>query len=569
VNTQIEDFQPEEVAGWKALLENAPPRPNGKPTPEAQVKMKQQKQAEKLFLDGVSARLGLPPGPAFKKALTAAVKMSSDNPISAEYLQPPSGTRDFFPEEMRERNWLFGNMREVARRFGFQEYDAPVLESVALFERSYGEEITEQMYNFVDKEGAGVTLRPEMTRSLARMILLRTNLTNGKVTETLPLKWFSIPQCWRFETTQRGRKREHYQWNMDIAGVSDITAELEVLAAAAAFFRSVGIGPDIVGFKINSRKVLESLLLQLGIKKTKQRDMFAEVCVVIDKLDKIGPEGVMEELSKLGVDEKTADAILAAMASNSIDELASLCEGVDSESVEEMRRLFELAESYGIADYLTFDASVVRGLAYYTGIVFECFDRRGELRAICGGGRYDRLLSLYGSPKDDATGEFKWTIPCVGFGFGDCVIMELLRDLKKVAAPARNVDYVVAAYKPTMYGAAARVAAMLRESGRTVDLYPLDKKPRWVFDYANKVGAVRVAYVAPNEWDKGCVRFKDMGAEEGEGVKEVDVPVEQIPDIDSFFEARSSPTLTDELVVELERAKARIAELTKRVDALE
>lgn len=569
MNTQIEDFQPEEVAGWKALLENAPPRPNGKPTPEAQVKMKQQKQAEKLFLDGVSARLGLPPGPAFKKALTAAVKMSSDNPISAEYLQPPSGTRDFFPEEMRERNWLFGNMREVARRFGFQEYDAPVLESVALFERSYGEEITEQMYNFVDKEGAGVTLRPEMTRSLARMILLRTNLTNGKVTETLPLKWFSIPQCWRFETTQRGRKREHYQWNMDIAGVSDITAELEVLAAAAAFFRSVGIGPDIVGFKINSRKVLESLLLQLGIKKTKQRDMFAEVCVVIDKLDKIGPEGVMEELSKLGVDEKTADAILAAMASNSIDELASLCEGVDSESVEEMRRLFELAESYGIADYLTFDASVVRGLAYYTGIVFECFDRRGELRAICGGGRYDRLLSLYGSPKDDATGEFKWTIPCVGFGFGDCVIMELLRDLKKVAAPARNVDYVVAAYKPTMYGAAARVAAMLRESGRTVDLYPLDKKPRWVFDYANKVGAVRVAYVAPNEWDKGCVRFKDMGAEEGEGVKEVDVPVEQIPDIDSFFEARSSPTLTDELVVELERAKARIAELTKRVDALE
>jgi len=540
VNTQIEDFQPEEVAGWKALLENAPPRPNGKPTPEDQVKMKQQKQAEKLFLDGVSARLGLPPGPAFKKALTAAVKMSSDNPISAEYLQPPSGTRDFFPEEMRERNWLFGNMREVARRFGFQEYDAPVLESVALFERSYGEEITEQMYNFVDKEGAGVTLRPEMTRSLARMILLRTNLTNGKVTETLPLKWFSIPQCWRFETTQRGRKREHYQWNMDIAGVSDITAELEVLAAAAAFFRSVGIGPDIVGFKINSRKVLESLLLQLGIKKTKQRDMFAEVCVVIDKLDKIGPEGVMEELSKLGVDEKTADAILAAMASNSIDELASLCEGVDSESVEEMRRLFELAESYGIADYLTFDASVVRGLAYYTGIVFECFDRRGELRAICGGGRYDRLLSLYGSPKDDATGEFKWTIPCVGFGFGDCVIMELLRDLKKVAAPARNVDYVVAAYKPTMYGAAARVAAMLRESGRTVDLYPLDKKPRWVFDYANKVGAVRVAYVAPNEWDKGCVRFKDMGAEEGEGVKEVDVPVEQIPNRSSVTRSATS-----------------------------
>ena len=179
---EIEDFQPEEVAGWKALLENAPPRPNGKPTPEAQVKMKQQKRAEKLFLDGVSARVGLPAGPAFKKALTAAVKMSSDSPISAEYLQPPSGTRDFFPEEMRERNWLFGNMREVARRFGFQEYDAPVLESVALFERSYGEEITEQMYNFVDKDGKNVTLRPEMTPSLARMILS----LGGKVPSPYP-----------------------------------------------------------------------------------------------------------------------------------------------------------------------------------------------------------------------------------------------------------------------------------------------------------------------------------------------------------------------------------------------
>ena len=566
------DFLPDEVAAWKALMESAPPKPKGKPTPEVQAKMKAQKDAEKQFLDGVSARIGLAAGPAFKKALTAAVEMAGDSSTSAEHLQPPSGTRDFFPEEMRERNWLFGNMREVSRCFGFQEYDAPVLESVALYERKAGEEISEQMYNFTDKEGARVTLRPEMTPSLARMILLRTNLADGTVKDTLPVKWFSIPQCWRFETTQRGRKREHYQWNVDIAGVTDITAELEVLAAAVAFFQSVDIGPDIVGFKINSRKVLESLLFQLGIKKTKERDLFAEVCVIIDKLDKIGPDGVKEELSRIGVDENTADSILAAMASKSIDELASLCQGVDPESVSEMRRLFDLAESYGIADYLIFDASVVRGLAYYTGIVFECFDRRGELRAICGGGRYDRLLSLYGSPTDKDTGEYKWTIPCVGFGFGDCVIMELLRDLKKVASPKRNVDYLVAAYKPAMYGAATRVAAMLRQSGATVDLYPLDKKPRWVFDYANKVGAARVAYVAPNEWDKGCVRFKDMDAKEGDG-KEVDVPIEQIgANIDSFFGgggAGGSSALSGEAAAELARAKARIAELTKRVEALE
>lgn len=564
-----EDFQPDEVEVWKALMAAAPPKPKGKPTPEIQAKLKEQKVKENLFLDGVSARIGLPAGPAFKKALTAAVEMAGDSSVSADHLLPPSGTRDFFPEEMRQRNWLFGNMREVSRTFGFQEYDAPVLESVALYERKAGEEITEQMYNFVDKEGAGVTLRPEMTPSLARMILRRTNLADGTVKDTLPVKWFSIPQCWRFETTQRGRKREHYQWNVDIAGVTDITAELEVLAAAVAFFKSVDIGPEIVGFKINSRKVLESLLFQLGIKKTKERDLFAETCVVIDKLDKIGADGVKEELSKIGVDENTANSILAAMASKSIDELAALCKGVDQDSVDEMRRLFDLADSYGIKDYLIFDASVVRGLAYYTGIVFECFDRRGELRAICGGGRYDRLLSLYGSPQDDTTGEYKWTIPCVGFGFGDCVIMELLNDLDKVAAPKRNVDYLVAAYEPGMYGAATRVAAALRESGASVDLYPLDKKPRWVFDYANKVGAARVAYIAPNEWNAGSVRFKDMTAKEGEGTKQVDVPVDQLGNVDSFFGGATAPGLSGAEAQELARAKARIAELTKRVEALE
>lgn len=291
--------------------------------------------------------------------------------------------------------------------------------------------------------------------------------------------------------------------------------------------------------------------------------------MIIDKLDKIGPDGVKEELSRIGVDDKTADAILAAMASKTIDELAALCKGVDPESVNEMRRLFDLAESYGIAEYLIFDASVVRGLAYYTGIVFECFDRRGELRAICGGGRYDRLLSLYGSPKDDTTGEYKWTIPCVGFGFGDCVIMELLRDLNKVAAPARNVDYVVAAFKPEMFGAATRVAAALRKSGASVDLLPQHKKARWAFDYANKVGAGRMAYVAPDEWEKGCVRFKDLRTKEGDGVKEVDVPVDQIADIESFFGGGGSAGLSSEVAKELEKAKARIAELTQRVAKLE
>ena len=154
-------------------------------------------------------------------------------------------------------------MREVARQFDFQEYDAPVLEHTELYKKkaAHGEEIVEQMYAFTDKEGDSVTLRPEMTPTLARMVLNKVQGSTGKFSGgTLPLKWFSIPQCWRFETCQRGRKREHYQWNMDIVGAPDVTAELELLAAAAGFFQRLGIGPDAVGIKVNSRRVLESVL---------------------------------------------------------------------------------------------------------------------------------------------------------------------------------------------------------------------------------------------------------------------------------------------------------------------
>ncbi|EER13996.1 histidyl-tRNA synthetase, putative [Perkinsus marinus ATCC 50983] len=335
---------------------------------------------------------------------------------------PPSGTRDFFPDDMRIRDWLFSQWRAVSAQHGFSEYDAPVLENEHLYKRKAGEEIVEQMYNFVDKEDHHVTLRPEMTPTLARMVLSRV----------LPLKWFSIPQCWRFETTQRGRKREHYQWNCDIVGISDITAELELLATMVGFFKRVGLTSADVGIKVNSRAILQSVLKASGV----GADEFAKVCVVIDKIDKIGREEVQR--------------VVGVVSAASIEEFKKLadenCTRGESErsslgvyplsEMTDLEGLFDLARNYGIDDWLVFDASVVRGLAYYTGIVWEAFDRKGELRAIAGGGRYDRLLSLYGAPSE---------IPCVGFGFGDCVIYELLR----------------AAYKG-MYGQALQVAAGLR-----------------------------------------------------------------------------------------------------------
>jgi len=450
-----------------------------------------------------------------------------------EYLDGPSGTRDFYPPEMKVQRWLFDNFRKTAASYGFEEYDAPVLEHVKLYERKAGEEIVDQMYNFTDKEGKHVTLRPEMTPTLARMVLNKTNLVTGEVRLTLPLKWFSIPQCWRFETTQRGRKREHYQWNMDIVGVNHVHAELELLAAACQFFRGLGIGPDVVGIKVNSRAVLEAVLSKHGITKGQKDksdggDVFAKACVIIDKLDKIGGCAVTDLLGEIGVNADSAADILKALEAPTVDQLSEHIGG-ETEAVGEVKRLFELAKDYGIDDYLIFDASVVRGLAYYTGIVWEAFDRRGELRAIMGGGRYDRLLELYGGAKCQ--------IPCVGFGFGDCVIMELLKECGKLPDfQESGVDYVVCAFSPELYGAACSISSKLRACGCTVDLMPTPKKRVAAsFTYADQCGARRMVFVAPDEIEKGVVRIKDLRTKDknGEAVQ-VDCPLDEMHTVDDL-----------------------------------
>jgi len=449
-------------------------------------------------------------------------------------LDPPSGTRDFFPADMRFRNWLFGAFKEIARRYGFQEYDAPVLENEELYKRKAGEEITEQMYNFIDKDGAAVTLRPEMTPSLARMVLSLMRAETGEMSALLPLKWSSIPQCWRFETCQRGRKREHYQWNMDIVGITSIHAEVELLSAITSFFEHVGITSKEVGIKVNSRKVLGAVLKNSGVPD----ERFTETCVVIDKQDKIGPEAVVKELTeKIGLDQAVAQRIVNATAAKTLDEFASLAGVGESPEVVELRQLFTLAEEEGFGDWLIFDASVVRGLAYYTGVVFEGFDRAGVLRAICGGGRYDRLLTLYGSPKE---------VPCAGFGFGDCVIYELLKEKKVLPELPHKVDFVVAAFNQDMMGKALQVARLLRKAGKSVDVYAeASKKVAKAFNYADRAGAERIAFVAPDEWSKGLVRIKDLRnfkATDPDDLKQKDVPIDDLAKVDSYFGGQAPAT---------------------------
>uniref|UniRef100_A0A7S0X107 histidine--tRNA ligase n=1 Tax=Chlamydomonas leiostraca TaxID=1034604 RepID=A0A7S0X107_9CHLO len=408
--------------------------------------------------------------------------------------QPPRGTRDFFPEEHRLRNWLFGEFSAVSNLFGFEQWDAPVLESEELFVRKAGEEITDQLYNFEDKGQRRVALRPELTPSLARLVLARQK------TLVLPAKWFAIGQCWRYERMTRGRRREHYQWNMDIVGVPGVEAEAELLAAITLFFQRVGLTSQDVGIKVSSRKVLQAVLERYGV----PADMFARVCVIVDKIEKLPREQIEKELAVLGVAPQTIEGVLGAMALKSVDALAELL-GPESEAVKDIRRLFELAQGYGYADWLVFDPSVVRGLAYYTGTVFEGFDREGKLRAICGGGRYDRLLGTFGGEDQ----------PCCGFGFGDAVIVELLKERGKLPEfKSQQVDDVVVALDEALRPAANGVAQGLRRCGRRVELVLESKKMKWAFKHAERLNAGRLVLVGSDEWARGAVSVKDLAARE-------------------------------------------------------
>ena len=399
------------------------------------------------------------------------------------------GTRDFYPEDMRLRNWLFDNFIAASLLHGFEEYDAPVLEHEDLYTRKQGEEITQQLYNFQDKGDRKVALRPEMTPSLARMVMAKA----GSL--PLPIKWFSIPQCWRYERTQRGRGREHYQWNVDIWGTTELSADAELISVMVTFFEEIGLSSDDVVISISNRKVLEEVLGSLGV----EGDLFAKTCIVVDKMEKLPPDVIEKQLSDLGHSSEVITKIQTVLG---IKDMKNLKSSLDksSSAISELNTLFEIIEAYGMSELVQFDASVVRGLAYYTGSVFEAHDRGGNFRAICGGGRYDNLLSTLGG-KD---------LPATGFGFGDMVIMELLAEKGLIPELISGVDDIVIPLNQDLRDIAVRVAASLRLSDRTVDLVLEDKKIKWAFKHAERVGAKRLVLLAPDEWSRKMIKVKDL-----------------------------------------------------------
>jgi histidyl-tRNA synthetase len=361
------------------------------------------------------------------------------------------GFRDFYPAELADRSHIFATWRDVARRFGFVEYDGPPLEPLELYTKKSGDEIVGQLYNFVDKGEREVALRPEMTPTFARMVAARANALRK------PVRWFSIPQLFRYERQQRGRLREHFQLNMDIVGESDVSADAELLAAAIDIMRQLGLGPGDVRARVSDRRILHGYLEAAGVPEA----AIPGVLTVVDKIDR-QPKAVSEEkLGALGLHDKAVHAVMDIPEHRSLDAIQALIETRSAAVVDDFMRFAKYVDALGGGEYLQPDLSIVRGLAYYTGIVFELFDATGELRAICGGGRYDALLAQSGGPD----------LPALGFGMGDVVLGELLRARAKTVGTPQGLDcwVVTAGADADAMADAMRTATHLRGAGLGVE----------------------------------------------------------------------------------------------------
>jgi histidyl-tRNA synthetase len=361
------------------------------------------------------------------------------------------GFRDFYPQELSERAFIMATWREVARRYAFVEYDGPPLEPLDLYTRKSGEEIVGQLYNFVDKGGRDVALRPEMTPTVARMVAARANALRK------PVRWFSMPQLFRYERQQKGRLREHYQLNVDIFGSVEVAADAELVACAVDMMRAFGLAASDVVVRVSDRRILQAYLESLGV----PADAVTGVYGVIDKLERQPASVSAEKLTALGVPASAIERIVT-IADVGFDEIVAALSSTPSAAiVEEFGAFLRYVPALlgGDASWLRVDLSIVRGLAYYTGIVFELFDRSGEFRAICGGGRYDTLLQSLGGAD----------LPALGFGMGDVVLGELLRSKGLMRPADTRADYWVSGDDGVPLDRIMREAARLRREGHAVE----------------------------------------------------------------------------------------------------
>ena len=403
------------------------------------------------------------------------------------------GFRDFVPGDLALRNHIFETWRRVSRGYGFMEYDGPPLEPLDLYIEKSGPEIVEQLYNFDDKGGRQVTLRPEMTPTLARIL---ASLSRGM---PKPIRWFSVPQLFRYERSQRGRLREHFQLNVDIVGEAGVAADAEVLAVAIDAVRGLGLGEDDFVARVNDRRLVAEVLTAAGV----SAGGHAACLGVIDKAGRAGVAKTRTGLEALGLDGPAVATLTELVADGTWKQLERRFRDVTPvrEAMEPLEEHEAILGAMGLGGYLHFDFTVVRGLAYYTGIVFELFDRAGELRAICGGGRYDRLLELVGGEP----------LPAVGFGMGDVVLGELLRDRELVPDAAPSCEYYVIWVGPEQRSTGMQASHLLREAGHSVMYSLRSQGVGKQLKAASRAGAARAVIIGPDEAATGSATVRDLG----------------------------------------------------------
>ena len=398
------------------------------------------------------------------------------------------GFRDFYPDEFAQRAHIFRAWREVARRCAFVEYDGPPLEPLDLYTKKSGDEIAGQLYNLTDTGGREVALRPEMTPTFARMVAERANALRK------PVRWFSIPQLFRYERAQRGRLREHYQLNVDIVGEASELADAELLSVAISIMKELGLDAGDVRARVSDRRLLNAILEEIGIAEAAMPTAYS----VLDKLGREQTESAKSRLREAGITDAQAATILALRETKTPGALRATY-GASAGVAPHLARLetyFAHLKSLGVQEWTDLDLSIVRGLAYYTGIVFELFDAKGELRAICGGGRYDNLLNDLGGAD----------LPALGFGMGDVVLGELLKERHLMPeSSGTGADLFVVGGNGALehpIGDALRLVHVLRSAGFSVD-YALSAEKyqtqpeRNQVDNAKKSGARAVVLFQP------------------------------------------------------------------------
>ncbi|MBL7141461.1 MAG: histidine--tRNA ligase [Planctomycetes bacterium] len=408
-------------------------------------------------------------------------------------IQPVRGTRDFYPDDMAFRNWLFERWRRASRRAGFVEVDGPVLEPLDLYTEKSGEEIVDQLYWLEDKGGRRLALRPEFTPTLARMFTAR----QAALPE--PVRWFNISRCFRYERAQKGRLREFFQWNADVLGVADEIADAECIALAVDSLAETGLRPDDVEVRLSDRRLLGALVRHLGIADALVPQVFA----VLDKRGKVPPEALEEMLTQAGLAPAQRDGLARILTWQGLADIEGHERATPEVAcaIEGLERLLGYLEAYGVSEWCRFDIGIVRGLAYYTGPVWEVHDRKGEFRAVFGGGRYDRLLEdLGGKP-----------MAACGFGCGDAVLGLLLQERGLKPAPDPAAEYFVAsAGKANLLDVLAAVRH-LRQRGLAAAFDPKGGSLKRQMKKAADAGARFVVIAGDAFAETRQVTLRDMG----------------------------------------------------------